>query len=77
MEINKSEPKKEKLVKITGLWNSTKQGTGEDYLRGRSQDGKVYMVFKNNRKVSETQPDFELYVSEVVEEKISLPESKA
>jgi hypothetical protein len=64
MEINKGEIKKEKLIKITGLWNSTKQSTGEEYLRGKAQDGNVYMVFKNTRKTIDSQPDFELYVSE-------------
>lgn len=49
------------LVKITGLWLNESQA-GNKYFSGSMGSAKV-LIFKNNNKTEEKQPDYTMYLA--------------
>ena len=59
------------LKKLTGLWlNESKQG--QKYLKGKDEEGNVYLIFKNDKQGNDKAPDYNLFI-EVQEEEKGLP----
>lgn len=48
-------------IHLTGLWKEKSAG-GVDYLSGGLGRGKL-LIFKNNRKEKDTDPDYNLYLA--------------
>jgi hypothetical protein len=53
------------LIKLTGLWERTRRGNteGQFYLVGRLGAAKI-LAFKNHRKESDADPDWNLFLTE-------------
>ena len=53
------------LIKLTGLWERTRRGNteGQFYLVGQLGAAKI-LAFKNHRKESDADPDWNLFLTE-------------
>jgi hypothetical protein len=52
------------LIKLTGLWERERRGNpGNTYWSGRLGAAKI-LVFKNNRKESDSDPDYNVFITE-------------
>lgn len=57
------------MINITGLWKAESKN-GKPYLRGRLGNA-VIMVFPNERKTDEKQPDYRVVIGESKREQAS------
>jgi len=51
------------MIRLTGLWLNTAASTNEKYFRG-ALGSAVILIYKNNRKQSDKDPDYILYLDE-------------
>lgn len=66
---------KKKLKSVCGMWLHESQ-TGKKYMRGKSEDGTVFLLFKNESKKNPRHPDYSLSVEVSDDEPQEKPEAK-
>jgi hypothetical protein len=62
----------EVLIKLTGLWERRRGNLGNTYWVSRLGAAKV-LVFKNNRKESDSDPDYTVFITDPSPERNDLP----
>lgn len=49
------------MKKLCGLWLNTSKKDGKKYMAGKTDDGRKFLIFKNDKQGNEKRPDYTLF----------------